>query len=201
MGVYKLSTAGGLKTPRTNYSSFLAGNPKVEFTAYDSISTVTVSSNVSTIDFTSIPNTYTHLQIRGIGRDNGVSGGGVNFGVRFNSDTGSNYTYHKLQGNGSAADAGGTGNTNQVYFADNIIQNGATANVYSGFIIDILDYKNTNKHKTVRGLAGWDANGSGYGGISSGVWRNTNAVTSINLVPSGNFMQYTQFALYGIKGA
>jgi hypothetical protein len=69
---------------------------------------------------------------------------------------------------------------------------------FEGLLEYLID---NNKHKTVRGLAGWDANGSGYGGISSGVWRNTNAVTSINLVPSGNFMQYTQFALYGIKGA
>lgn len=121
--------------------------------------------------------------------------------MRFNSDTGSNYTYHKLQGNGSAADAGGSANTNQVYFADNIINNNTTASSYSAFVIDILDYKNTNKYKTVRGLAGWTVDGSGYGGISSGVWQNTNAITSINLVPSGNFIQYTQFALYGIRGA
>ena len=168
--------------------------------SYESISTVTVTSSVSTIDFTSIPATYTHLQIRGIGRCSIANTGGSNFGVRFNSDTGSNYTYHKMQGNGSVMDAGGSANTNQVYFADNIINNSNAASIYSGFIIDILDYKNTNKYKTVRGLAGQDINGSGYFGLSSGVWQNTNAVTSINLVPSGNFIQYTQFALYGIKG-
>jgi hypothetical protein len=49
---------------------------------------------------------------------------------------------------------------------------------------------------------GFDANGSGYVSLGSGLWMNTAAVTSIKLSPySGTFVQYTQFALYGIKGA
>jgi hypothetical protein len=171
-------------------------------TSYESIATVTVGSGgSSTISFTSIPATYTHLQIRGIGRTTTAAAGGANFGVRFNSDTSSNYTYHLLSGNGSATNAAGGGNTNQVYFADLISRDGNTASVYSDFVIDILDYLNTNKFKTVRGLAGWDSNGSGQIGLSSGVWRNTNAITAITLVPDDNFKQYTSFALYGIKGA
>ena len=169
---------------------------------FDSIQTVTVGSGgASSIDFTSIPSSYTHLQIRGIGRNTTAAAGGSNFGVRFNSDTGSNYTYHLLSGNGSAMNAAGGGNTNQVYFADLISRDGNTAGVYSSFVIDIFDYLNTNKFKTVRGLAGWDSNGSGQIGLSSGVWRNTNAITAITLVADDNFKQYTQFALYGIKGS
>ena len=68
MGVYKLSTAGGLATPRTNYSSFLAGNAGYVPPSYESIQTTTLSSSQSTISFTSIPATFKHLQIRCIAR-------------------------------------------------------------------------------------------------------------------------------------
>ena len=65
MGVYKLSAAGGITTPRTNYSSFLAGNAAFVPGAYESIASTTVGSGgVSTITFSSIPDTYKHLQIR-----------------------------------------------------------------------------------------------------------------------------------------
>ena len=184
----------------TIIGSFSTGVAPVT-TSYESIATVTVGAGgSSSIDFTSIPSTYTNLQIRGIGRTTTAAAGGSNFGVRFNSDTGSNYSYHKMQNLSGTPDAGGGGNTNQVYFADLISRDGNTASVYSAFIIDILDYKDTNKYKTVRGMAGWNASGSGVLGISSGVWQNTNAITAINLVPSDDFKQYTQFALYGIKG-
>jgi hypothetical protein len=170
--------------------------------SYESIATVTVGSGgQSSIDFNSIPSTFKHLQIRAIGRLTVASAGGSNMGVRFNSDTGSNYTYHILSGDGATASAGGGGNTNQIFFADLIIRDASTANVYSGFVIDTLDYADTNKFKTVRGLAGWDANGSGKIALSSGVWRSTSAITSITLVPeSNNFKEYSSFALYGIKG-
>ena len=74
--------------------------------------------------------------------------------------------------------------------------------MFSAHIIDILDYTNTNKYKTVRNLGGFDTNSAQYGYISLGSvsWRNTNAITSISFTLDGNnFTQYTQFALYGIK--
>jgi hypothetical protein len=76
------------------------------------------------------------------------------------------------------------------------------ANVFGTFIIDILDYANTSKYKTQRGLGGADLNGSGYISFNSGNWRNTNAITSISLTPlyGSQFAQYSSFALYGIKG-
>jgi hypothetical protein len=78
-----------------------------------------------------------------------------------------------------------------------------SANIFSGFVIDILDYANTNKYKTIRYLSGYDANGSGRVGLGSGSWRSTSAVTSITLQGleySSNYKQYSSFALYGIKG-
>ena len=69
-------------------------------TSFESIATVTVSgSNVSSITFSSIPGTYTHLQIRAFM----VSGLSANNQWRFNGDSGNNYTWHQLQGDGSGA--------------------------------------------------------------------------------------------------
>jgi hypothetical protein len=67
-------------------------------------------------------------------------------------------------------------------------------------ITDILDYTNTNKFTVARSLGGYDANGSGYVLFASNLWKNTAAVTSITIEASPSFVQYTQFALYGIKG-
>ena len=200
MGVYKLSAAGGLATPRTNYSSFLAGNPAVTFSNFESIATVTVGSGgAPEVEFTSIPSTYTHLQIRAIVRSNRNTGDTLN--VRFNSDTSSSYARHGLYGNGSSTGAvGGTSET-QMQEWDNIADNSMTANVFAGGIMDILDYANTNKYKTVRSLQGTDVNGSGHIYLASGLWANTSAITSIKFyVAYGTgVMQYTQFALYGVK--
>ena len=153
------------------------------------------SGGSSTITFSSIPSTYTHLQIRGIAR----TATNVSLGLRFNSDTGSNYSRHYLNGNGTSAAAGGGASSTSAYA-------GTTATLASAFganVIDILDYKDTNKYTTVRTLSGGDNNGSGFVQFMSGSWRNTNAVTSIDIiqVDGDSFTQYTTFALYGIKGA
>ena len=71
-------------------------------------------------------------------------------------------------------------------------------------VIDILDYANVNKYKTTRTLGGAELNqASSEIVFQSGLWRSTNAITSIGFTEAtgSNFEQYTQFALYGIKGA
>jgi hypothetical protein len=164
--------------------------------AYDSIATTTLSTATSTITFSSIPATYTHLQLRGI-FNSSVTAQAL---LRLNSDSGSNYSYHQLEGNGSSAVAGaGTSTTSIIHFV-NGMESGTTAG--SAFVVDILDYANTNKYKTTRALTGTDKNGSGQIFLVSGNWRNTAAVTDISLTTnSGTFAQYTQVALYGVKGA
>jgi hypothetical protein len=160
---------------------------------YESIQTVTVGSGgASSISFTSIPSTYSHLQIRVIAR----SSSNPQVNLRFNSDSGSNYTEHQVGGNGTAASAYGAGSLN-------LMPQGpvaSTTSVFAGFVIDILDYANTNKFKTIRGLNGYDQNGSGFIGLYSNLWRNTAAVSNIELLANvGSFAQYSSFALYGIK--
>jgi hypothetical protein len=168
-------------------------------TSYESIATVTVGSGgAANAEFTSIPSTYTHLQIRAIVKNTANNNEGIRF--RFNSDTGTNYSFHRLFGDGSSASAYGEANTS--YAGEASSSNSPQTNIFSAFIYDILDYKDTNKYKTARGLSGKDFNGSGNILLYSGSWRNTNAITSITIYPTqDNFAQYSQFALYGIKGA
>jgi len=170
---------------------------------FESIATVTVGSGGTTsVSFTSIASTWKHLQIRWIARENtgSVSTPDENIRIRFNSDTGSNYSIHRLNGNGSTVYADGYANQSDVV-ATGFSGNGATASIYGGGVIDILDYGNTNIYKTIRSLSGVDQNGSGSVWFNSGNWRDTSAITSIELRESTNgFKQYSQFALYGIKG-
>jgi hypothetical protein len=169
------------------------------------IQRVTVdAAGASSINFTSIPGTFKHLQIRGIARTaNAVTADQVK--MQMNGDTSaSNYTFHTVYGNGSSALADGYG-ANTVAGVTPIIRitgASATSGVFGATVTDILDYTNTNKNTTVRCLDGYDLNGSGEIQFTSGSWLNTSAVTSLSMTlqGSGNFAQYSQFALYGIKG-
>ena len=162
-------------------------------TSFDSIATVNVGAGGSSfIEFTSIPSTYTHLQIR---VDVNTNVGEEALTMQLNSDTGSNYSWHQLNGTGSVSANGGSSQTYMVVCYLN------RSGVPGSSVIDILDYANTNKYKTLRELCGSDNNTVG-GQISfrSGSWRNTNAITSIKISSAGTINQYSKFSLYGIKG-
>jgi len=159
-------------------------------------------AGASSVEFTNIPSTYTHLQIRAIGRSTRASVPSAYINMQFNSDTGNNYTYHQMNGDGTTVVASGLASQDAVY-VQRFTAATADANTFGSFILDILDYKNTNKYKTIRSLGGSDRNGSGQIYFVSSVWMNTNAITSIKFTSeaTGDFAQYSQFALYGIKGA
>jgi hypothetical protein len=164
---------------------------------YESISTVSVGSGgSSSITFSSIPSTYQHLQIRGIGSLSGDN----ESRIQVNGDTGSNYVWHQLiasfAGSGSVSASAGV--------SASFIKGQVSYDQFSPFVFDILDYANTNKNKTIRNLSGTNNNNtslSSYVRFSSGSWMNTAAINSVTIYSaSGNFAQYSSFALYGIKG-
>ena len=170
--------------------------------AYDSIATTTVGAGgTSSITFSSIPSTYTHLQIRFTARTNRANAIDP-FYVRMNSDsTAANYVSHALYGSGTSAVSNNTtGEPGTFHY----LVSGANANtsVFGSMVIDILDYTNTNKYTTTRSIGGSDNNGSGFICFNSGLWMNTNAVTSLTILPfvGPNFVEYSTFSLYGIKG-
>jgi len=178
---------------------------------FESIATVTVGSGgASSITFSDIPQTYQHLQIRGIVRENG---GNVHIVVaRMNNDsTGGRYVQHHLIGTGSATESGAF---NNLFFDGG----GSTASTFmfgndnpvdspAAFVYDILDYSSTTKAKTGRCLFGFDTNGTGNGasqfgfvGVASTLYTQTSAITSLTFIEGGqNFRQHSTFALYGVK--
>jgi hypothetical protein len=174
--------------------------------SYESIATTTVGSGgSSTITFSSIPATYKHLEVRLIARS-ALTGSGNQDDIlmRFNSDTGNNYVGHQLYGDGSSTGSGSLGGTPPVniMYPAYVTSNSAIASSYGVGIIDILDYANTNKYKVMRSLNGHDNNGNGFILHRTSLWMSTSAISSITFTfSSSNYMQYSQFALYGIKGA
>jgi hypothetical protein len=174
--------------------------------SYESIQTYTLGSSQSTVTFSTIPSTYKHLQLRVLVRGDYVGGNfNNNILVRFNGDSGSNYSRHLLyvQDNSTAL-AFGAASTTSAFAGASPNASTGISNVFAGGVTDILDYANTNKYKTVRTLQGYDTNGGGKQRLSleSSVWMNTSAVTSIAITSSNadNWVQYSSFALYGIKG-
>ena len=189
-------------TPMLGIMASSISGSKAVTTAYESIATVTIGVTASAITFSSIPQTYTHLQVRGIGRAGGGAAADYNgINLQVNGDTGSNYKTHQLYGDGATASASAQGSTNLTYTGVATGQNN-TASIFSATIVDILDYTNTNKYTTLRALSGTDSNNTyGYLQLGSGLWLNTAAVTSLTFqISTVGFGQYSSFALYGIKG-
>lgn len=166
--------------------------------AFELISTAYGTGSSGTITFSSIPATYTHLQIRAVikGTDAGVDYS-IPF-IRFNSDSGANYTYHYLNGNGSSvSSAAGTSQTG-AYFG--LMAGANNSTIASPAIIDVLDYANTNKNKTVRALRGI-LNGSQTAvELRSNLWLSTAAINSLSVIGTANFGTLTRISLYGIRG-
>jgi len=167
--------------------------------SFESIATISPASGSSSITFSNIPQTYQHLQVRfSYARLNSSSGSA---GLTFNSDTGSNYIYHYLGGNGSNLDPNGNASYTAILVMP--VSGGSTSPAsYGSAIVDIYDYNSSSKKKTLRSFSGVDRNGTGWVYLGSGLWQNTNAITSIRIDFQGDTCAANcVFSLYGIKGA
>ena len=181
MAVTKFSSGSSFKN-LTKYDDFLAGNTAYSPAAFESIATATGTGSSNAITFSSIPQTYTSLQIRIFGKDTRNSTQySVDGYITLNSVT--TYGQHYLRGDGTSASSSGGSNT--VIILPNAIatsRSGMTS-IGSAAIIDIHDYTNASRNKTVRAFGGVDTNGVGAYGVylASGVSVNTAAVTSVTL--------------------
>jgi len=138
-------------------------------------------SAVSTVTFSSIPSTYKSLQVR----FNLVASAQYdNFGIYFNGDTTTNYACHGLRGNGASASA--TGTITQNYILINSL--GTYLTYPTVGIVDVIDYANTNKNKTIKALSGIN-NNSAYGAVEvgSGLWLSTAAINSLTVAVGATF--------------
>jgi hypothetical protein len=173
----------------------IASSKLVASASYESIATSTVTGT-NTITFSSIPSTYKHLQIRAMN----IFSAETVLDLRLNGDTGGNYTQHGIFGTGASVGVIGSSGTSTVSI------NGGYDGIPSGFpcvsIIDIHDYASTTKNKTVRSFSGTNNNTTQDRDVclTSGLWINTSAVTSVTLFSGANFTTGNTVSLYGIKG-
>lgn len=156
---------------------------------YTPIATTTLGSTASSVTFSSISGAYTDLRIVYATTASGDAG---NY-LRFNSDSGSNYSRTNLYGNGSAAGSDRLTNQTGIY-GPFTMSSAITSNT-----IDIMNYSNSTTYKTALVRAG-AANNSTLATV--GLWRNTSAITSILITCDGaNFVAGSTFTLYGVKSA
>ena len=162
---------------------------------YQLISLVTVGSGgAATIDFTSIPSTYTDLLVSTSLRTTGTGGYTA---ITFNSNT-SNYTNRWLQGDGAAATSG----NNTGRFAEVPDYSTYTASTFSNSQIYIPNYTSSNNKSYSSDTVNENNATTAYMYLIAGLWSNSSAITSIQLSPSsGNFVQYSTAYLYGISNA
>ena len=165
--------------------------------AFEQIATQVLGSNTTSVTFSSIPQTYKHLQLRIATRTDGGSSDTLT--MAFNSDnTASNYRHHILYSDGGSVNSTSTANNRFVTFVASAAQ---ASNIFTGASVDILDYTSASKNTTVRSFYGTGLNGL-YVGLQSMIWFNTAAVTSLTLdqVVGSNFVTGSRFTLYGVKG-
>jgi len=155
---------------------------------YTPIATYTFSGQ-SSLTFSSIPNTYTDLILIISG-----SGAGVEtMQLRFNGDSGSNYSYTRILGTGSSASSSQSSNQTAAIA-------GFMDNTQFVDIVQIMNYSNTTSYKIA--LTRMNVPSSGYVGAWVNLWRNTSAINTVYILPdSGGTFNNGKATLYGIASA
>lgn len=198
MAVKSLAQSSLVEPFSTN--SMLAG---YSGNAFHHLETVRLSSNASTVEFTNLArySDFQHLQIRSVFRTNRGGYTATYWGMRFNSDTGANYSWHWLNGgySGSVPASSGVANASAIRTS---WAPGATASasLFASCVTDILDPFETNKNTTIRSLFGKTENEQMVG-LGSGAWNNTAALTSTLIFDElgAQFVAGSRFSLYGIR--
>jgi hypothetical protein len=159
---------------------------------YEPIATTTLGSAQASYTFSSISSAYTDLIL--VTNVKAVSSSELR--IQLNSDTGTNYSFTYLSGNGTSAFSSRGSNASRIplnAYAD------ASTTFAQTTISQIMNYSNATTYKTVITRASNANNGVD---AVVGLWRNTAAITSINVfLGTGNLDTGSTFTLYGIKAA
>ena len=172
--------------------------------AYELISTTLISSNTTSVTFSSIAQTYKHLQVRYTARTN-TSDIYTTFSMRLNGVTSASYASHYLYGYAGSVSCNSSANRQDIVWNVTAAAT-STANAFGAGVIDIPDYASTARNKTTRSFSGgavYDINHTycSQVGIASGALFSTSAITSVELYNSSTaFVSGSRFSLYGIKG-
>ena len=171
---------------------------------YDPIATTTLGSAAASITFSSIPSTFTDLVIAGQIRSTRSGEITDQYTFVLNSDTGTNYSSTTMYDNDEAApQVTRSGNSTNIGLVRCPGPN-ATSGVFGTVLSNIQNYSNSTTFKTI--LTSWGSQGDTtfyFLGKTVTLWRNTNAITSIEVksVTSSNLAIGTSLTLYGIKAA
>jgi hypothetical protein len=168
--------------------------------SYDLLQTEILTGNQASVTFSSLGDyatDYQHLQLRYTARTSRLAAASILY-IQYNGDTAANYSSHWLLGNGSTVTSSAVTSTAAPLFSLAADAN-LTADVFAGGTIDILDPFNSSKNTTARSLSGVAPN---FVMLGSQSWRNTNALTSIEIKPEANdFVSESRFSLYGLKAS
>jgi hypothetical protein len=168
---------------------------------YVALDKATVSgSTTNTVTFSSIPSTYTDLVIVANGYTLTAD---ISQRIRFNSDTGTNYSLTYVGGNGTSASSGRTTSGTGIY-ANYLTGWSSTSTQPGNWVFSIMNYANSTTYKTCLSRANQPV-GSSYPGTEAvvGLWRNTAAITSLTIEAGYSSSHYfaagTTLSLYGIR--
>ena len=168
---------------------------------FNLLETQVLTSNAASVTFTGLDaySDYKHLQLRATVRDAGTGTDLGSYQLNFNSDTGSNYSWHKLQRNGPSVSSTATTSSTSIEINESIPKGQSGSGKFGAGIIDILDFASTTKNTTVRALIGAIADSDSKITLQSGLWIDTSAVTSVALSKDALFATGSRFSLYGVK--
>ena len=170
-------------------------------TTYEAIATVTVTgATAATMEFTSIPATYTDLSILLSARVNDANGVAQ---LYFNGSTSSDKRWVRVYGDGSDDFSGNSSGLSQYFRPIGINRSDQTASTFGNMSIYIPNYASTSTYKSMS-ADGVNENNATFAeaALNAGLWESNNAITSITIIPSaGSFVQYSTATLYGIKNS
>lgn len=164
---------------------------------YEPIATNTLTTNTATVTFSSISASYTDLVLVS---NVGATAAGASVFIRFNSDTGTNYSYTEMYGDGTTA---ASARASSLGYSQPSAYIGVDTPITTVIITNIQNYSNTTTNKTFLSRANRASAGSAPGTEALvGLWRSTAAINTIALsLFSGSFVTGSTFTLYGIKAA
>lgn len=152
---------------------------------YEPITSIQITSASSTIDIGSIPQIYKDLKI--VLRGKGTGGTG-NASLRFNGNSSSLYSRVRFLSSGGAPSTERMTSDNNLDFGD-----------IGGFeflgLIHILDYSNTTTFKNIISRF----NTEDYISMYAGVWQNTSAINSIQIIAPAAMQSGTTVDIYGLS--
>lgn len=157
---------------------------------YDLIASTTLAASSSSVVFGSLPQTYRDLVLVA----DVIAGATQGVNVRFNSDTGTNYSVVMMRGEPAGTQS--SSNTfNEIYATWSSINSGAKGQVN----LSLMDYSATDKHKTMLIRNAYTGTSGMFSEAHAIRWANTAAITNIQFYPTtGSFASGTTFNLYGI---